>query len=552
MDSKTIAVLEIIKGQYELFEKELLEKLKTVEKYCRVGAPFAVDITWTQNEDQNNLQMRAYGGGVQLRKGQEQTQDVMFMNKGIIQTHIIPELKQFIKKRMEAYEFGSLYAPSFQGEVNFWLGKPVNYANGKFTVKSLDKQKQAETVYREVWLSEEYKTWDFQLNNYCAQDAYGYLINSLAPEIGNKEVIKRLDCILERHRLEVEAAGKSCGTQKYRRKYLLKEFKNYACTYGFLDPYERHGKKEATPEVLELLLYMGIALVRYEDEFSNDGKPLIKELAKKKYKPAKQCLDIGTGAISEEDAVWKSDLATCMCNDIFKTVTLKLKEENEETYKYMLEYMLHIMECGFTPNYKINFNSKEKNLIPVKSLRKSATHKFWANCAAYENLHPMIETYIRKTMEDTWFYSDGPEDDETPMATGGYAMLALAFMSPKYGDLFAEYLDTNKRYDHNVFDDKTIELYLKTWGVTPQTMGAALECAEWHRALNPKKANFAGFKDVEVLKKVNELETIKKGSLESMVDYVWGGADHLEKAVQAATGEEQAELQKVLHTLSSN
>lgn len=157
---------------------------------------------------------------------------------------------------------------------------------------------------------------------------------------------------------------------------------------------------------------MGLALVRYEGQFRNEGKPLIKELSKRKYLPAKQCLEIGTGDISYEDAVWKPDLATCTCNDIFKTINLKLVEENEETYNYMLDYMLHLMDKGFTKEYRITFNSKVKNLVPVKSLRKSPTHKFWANCVMYENLRPKVVDYVREMMKDDWFYGDGPEDDE--------------------------------------------------------------------------------------------------------------------------------------------
>ena len=107
MVEKTSAVLKGLKEEYEIFERELLEqRLNSTEEHCRVGAPFGVEITWTQNDDANILKVFAYGGGVHFWKEQEQTQDVMFINKEIIKENIIPEQKPFISQNMEEYEFG--------------------------------------------------------------------------------------------------------------------------------------------------------------------------------------------------------------------------------------------------------------------------------------------------------------------------------------------------------------------------------------------------------------------------------------------------------------
>lgn len=216
------------------------------------------------------------------------------------------KVQAFITKLVEEKEFGGMYAPNVKIELRFWYGDPVTRMNNKFEIVSLKKQRSAQLVYRELWLSDEYKTWDFSLNRFCLTDAYSYLLNHLPEELGTTEVIKRLDCMLVRHHLVIEEAGKgNCGNEEYWREHLLEKFVTFSQKYGFLDPYKQYENSlPTTPEVLELLLYMAIALVRYEDEYSDDGKPLLKELAKKKYAPAMQCLETGTGEVPQQDAVW--------------------------------------------------------------------------------------------------------------------------------------------------------------------------------------------------------------------------------------------------------
>lgn len=238
MDKDIKEVIQIIEDNYLEMEKILIEESKKEKEICKLGAPFGVDITWQQNQEENKLGIHFYGGGLSLLRYIPMTKDVMFMTQDINENNISPELEAFIAKRCEMYEFGTLYAPNFQVKVRFWLAKPINYINREFTIESIVKNNEAIKIYRELWLTEEYKTWDFYLNNFWSAKAYAYLINDLSEELGNEEVIKRLDYMLERHRVAIEVAGEgNCGREKSHRRDLLEAFSDFAYKYGYLNPY---------------------------------------------------------------------------------------------------------------------------------------------------------------------------------------------------------------------------------------------------------------------------------------------------------------------------
>lgn len=129
-------------------------------------------------------------------------------------------------------------------------------------------------------------------------------------------------------------------------------------------------------------------------------------------------------------------------------------------------------------------------------------------------------------------------------------MLALAFSSLEYANLFCEYLTTNNHYGHNIFSDKTIEAYLMQWGVTKNNVETVLECLYWHSDLKCKKVDFSDFKTIDVLKEVNSLTRLRKESLKLIVNFVWKSKDNLEKEIVTSTGEEKEELQKLLDKLN--
>lgn len=146
-------------------------------------------------------------------------------------------------------------------------------------------------------------------------------------------------------------------------------------------------------------------------------------------------------------------------------------------------------------------------------------HKFWVNCVSYENLHLYIERYIRIMIDNHDYYFDGGSSDENPMSTGGYAVLALAINFEEYGKLLADYLVKNESYDHNILSNAAIETYIAKWGVTAENLETILVCMQWYDGLNPKKADFSGFKTSEVINKLNARNDIADYILKRIHDY---------------------------------
>ncbi len=542
MISEVQAVFEQITKFYETVETKMLQQRKELtEAFCLVGSPANIDITWETKERKQTLRMHAYGGGCQIQESEAEDLDVSFMTKEALDI-LAKELQEFVGAKMKNYTFGTFYAPKVEMNIRFRMDDPFMFLQKQITVFHKEFNQQAKAVYKQLFVSDAYQNLDWSLYEACLPEMFAYLLNEFVQENGLQETKVRLEKMLQRLNNQI-ADEEDC---EFARDALLEQFVTYAQSYGFLEPMDCTNLQPTTDEVFDMLLYMGIALVRYEDEYTDQGKPLIEQLAKKKYTPAKQVLDMGSGLINVEDATWTSNVAVCLCNDVFKTITFKVSEESETSYSYMLDYINHLMALGFPRDYTIVFHNVTKTYLSIKSLHKSETHKFWANCVGYESLWSKMETYVKGTLDDTHYYCDGPEDDESPMATGGYAMLALAFAAESYGQLFADYLDKNENYDEEIFTDKIVEQYLQTWGVSVDTLPAFISCLYWNDELNPKKIDFSGFGTVEVLHALNTLEEIDEDVLELIVTYAFKNEKGLKKAINEASGTLADELQELL------
>lgn len=556
MDEKMLGLQKKFEEIYGAFEQELAENMKEREDPIFSGNLYGVEIALKIGAGNYDLTVSSgdnafWGKMCDIEQQVSVPEDIGTLGAEEMESQWVPTLRAYIEKCIEEAPFGGIYQPKVEVKL---LATNEAWEKGlecKFNVEVAQKREKAAAQYRDFWLKDVYLECNIRMCGASMEAAYAFLFEDLFEEFGLEKVKDWADKMLARHNAEIAEAGEGCGQQKARRTKMIKVMQQYAFARGFLhvERQSTEGCLVPTADELDLICYMAVAIMRYGDYLRSCGLTLLQELAKGGHALAKQYIEVGTGAVAAQDAIWKNELAECSCNDVFETVTFKIKDENEETYQYLLEYLLNLMDTEFPKQYQIKLNSKLKDYLPVKSLKKTATHKFWVNCGAYKGLWPQMEAYVRKMMGNTKTYSDGGEDSEVQVATGGYAVLTLALEAPAFAGLFGEFLQTNENYDHNVLPSDAVEAYLAKWGVTTENLDAVLQCVAWYGELNPKKVDFSGLKNADVLAEVNRRE-LRDYILKRIVEYVWKNKKGLEKETKEATGAQKEQMQKLLDSVS--
>lgn len=573
MDAHVKQVKDEILTAYGEFEQKLGElKDRTEKDYCFAGHIWGAAIDWRRAAGRDEVKIEVGRGNAFWNAASwvlvesETEADTENLTEQQADEQLLPALREELGQRIAAQPFGGAYMPDVAIKLIFRCDESGLLCERALEFSSEEKQKLARERLREFWTTDAYAQCDPRGAAASMERAYDYLLYDLLDELGVEAVKQRLATMIETHKRKIAEAGDSPGVEKgdlgkQTEAYLLFAEKNGVVARDYWDRDDDEDEDDElddeekptvalADETMDLLCFMAVDMIRYSKDYhAQKGVEILKELGKRNYAPAKQLLTRGTGAVPETDAVWKSDLAECSCNDVFNTITFKIKDETEPTYAYLLDYILNLMATEFPKSYEVKLNSKLKNYLPVKSLNKSATHKFWVNCVSYAALRPKVVEYVRGMTADTWFYADA--GSETGMATGGYAMLALALEDEGYAALFADYMDTNKSYDHNIFGDDAITAYLNKWGITAKNAEAAAQCVAWHDNLSPKKIDLSGFKDENVLAIVNEMG-LQPRSFERIVKYTWGSQKKFKDKVAAASGEQKKQMERLLENANAN
>ena len=177
---------------------------------------------------------------------------------------------------------------------------------------------------------------------------------------------------------------------------------------------------------------------------------------------AKQYLKKGTGELPDNLIHYKDSELEADANDVFATISLKIKQETAEAYGKALDFIIALLKAGFSHSYQIKFSSKApKHFLDIKGIAKSSTHRFFAQALQYETLHPKLEKYAKVAMKEFEWYTDVEEGEKSCMP-GSYAVFGLGLTSKKYFPLVIEYfklVDDEHQMVHKNFVSALIEQY---------------------------------------------------------------------------------------------
>ena len=216
---------------------------------------------------------------------------------------------------------------------------------------------------------------------------------------------------------------------------------------------------------LNLFIQQALWRIKYK-EYSwdvrfacEDLERAAKELGSEK---AAMYLKKGTGNLPENLIHYKDSEVECDANDVFATITIKIKQESAATYDKALDFIIALLKTDFPKSYQIKLSSKAaKQFLDIKGIAKSSTHRFFAQALQYEELHSKIAAYAEAAMKEFEWYNDVEEGEKSCMP-GSYAVFGLGLISEEYFPLVSKYfelLDDEHQMVHKYFVSALIDRY---------------------------------------------------------------------------------------------
>ena len=239
-----------------------------------------------------------------------------------------------------------------------------------------------------------------------------------------------------------------------------------------------------TDEQLKFACYIAVCFTKYghsfDKSFTKEIFDLVTALGSKL--PA-QIKKYGSGSIPKEIAECRMEDISCIANDAFATIKISVKNESEENYSKILDYLCNLLEFGFSHSYAIEFKGQNKIYLPIKKLPKKGVNQLFANAILYPKLHDKIERYARLAMKEFEWYLN--LDGEYSAMPGSFAVFALGLYNEKYHELVCDYLALCDG-EHQSIQGEFVLAYIEKFGFTEKGLELYKLCKENIQEL-PKK-----------------------------------------------------------------
>ena len=242
-----------------------------------------------------------------------------------------------------------------------------------------------------------------------------------------------------------------------------------------------------TDEQLKFACYIAVCFTKYghsfDKSFTKEIFDLVTALGSKL--PA-QIKKNGSGALPKEIAECKTEEFSCTANDAFATIKISVKNESEESYGKILDYLCNLLEFGFSHSYAIELKGQNKIYLPIKKLPKKGVNQLFANAIIYPKLHNKIERYANLAMKEFEWYLN--LDGEYSAMPGTFAVFALGLYDEKYHELVCDYL-AHCDGEHQSIQGEFVLAYIERFGFTEKGFELYKLCEENIQEL-PKKLVF--------------------------------------------------------------
>ncbi|MBC9932108.1 DUF6138 family protein [Chitinophaga qingshengii] len=286
--------------------------------------------------------------------------------------------------------------------------------------------------------------------------------------------------------------------------------------------------QNVSEQLLDLLIYTGVTIIRHEPNYSRPtGVGFIEKAKELGSTKAAQVLKTGSGTFSATDIQYKDTDVTCTANDVFATIDINFKNENEAAYGKALDFICNLLEKDFPQSYEIKCKSKAKNFLPVKGLGKTATHKFFANALQYPALFPQLEKYVQLAIRHEYeWYNDA--EAELCARPGTYAVFGLTLSDIRYYPLLQQYLDKIDD-EHQSVQNHFLVQFVQQHGVNAGTIPLivdVLRCAQDIKPIKELKA-LDTVENIAILKQYIQSLELEQYEIDHIAWFIWKGKKKL-------------------------
>jgi hypothetical protein len=277
---------------------------------------------------------------------------------------------------------------------------------------------------------------------------------------------------------ELDAAG-FCYEKARDFAEKLRKLAGWSRIDNTLDEWIRQRLEEdAREDYLLFARYLAVCYRKYGLSFESFGSDRLYELIEKL--GGGDLIDRlraqGSGDLPEEIAACRDDEIACLANDAFATIKITIKNEREENYEKALDFLIGVLGEDFPRSYAIEFESPQKNSLPIQGLPDSGVHRLFANAIAYEKLRPKIERYARAAMEEFHWYQDETAESEDGAMPGTYAVFALGICDGEtYAPLVADYFELCDN-EHSSIQVKFIAAHVEKYGFDERGIDMFIQC----------------------------------------------------------------------------
>ncbi|WP_442602461.1 DUF6138 family protein [Paenibacillus sp. KN14-4R] len=283
--------------------------------------------------------------------------------------------------------------------------------------------------------------------------------------------------------------------------------------------------KDEPNQPVDLLLYGAVMILRYAPNYSKfKGQNFLELATQLGSGKAGRMLKEGSDSFSQEDVHMRHELVECKANDVFSLITVVICKEEAGAYERAISFILSLLRKGFPKSYKIKLKSSVREVLPVKGLAKSDTHRFFANALAYSELHPLLEEYAREAMEEFEWYED--TEGEKNVMPGSYAVFGLGLSSERYFPLVEAYMDLVDD-EHQLVQDKFTAVFAETHGVTERSTPALVACLRRSHDSLKLKIQLELESEDKLSLLVQHVEALADYEAERVLYPIWGKVEKL-------------------------
>ncbi|MBN3344934.1 hypothetical protein H5A44_21210 [Pectobacterium brasiliense] len=295
---------------------------------------------------------------------------------------------------------------------------------------------------------------------------------------------------------------------------------------------------------VELVLCAAIMILRYEPSYSKSQALEYLDIAKQLgYPRALSIMEEGSGAFEKAQINLKNESVECVANDVFSTITVRIRQESAEAYEQALRFITRLLTLGFPKSYKIVLKSSMRQYLPIKGLAKSDTHRFFANALQYASNYPLLEDYARTAIEEFEWYADS--EGEKCCMPGSYAVFGLGLTEAGYFPLVKDYMESVDD-EHQSVQDAFIRAFFDKHSVTAQNVATLVACLS--HATESLKLNMLLALENDALfeQLVEEVRMREPAVIEHILYLIWGNTKKLAALVKKSEAKRGALLTSLI------